>query len=122
MVKRGDVDTGLALLREELNRAGDARFLPRFLLLLGELAACFGEAEQVGQGLAVVEDALARCNDRQEQWYLPELMRIKGELMRKEPAACRRRRSALPRGDGHGRPAGRALLGAAMCDQSGAAR
>src|SRR5437764_9943515 len=41
---------GLPLLRDELNRAGDARFLPRFLpllgeLVLGELAACFGEAD-----------------------------------------------------------------------------
>jgi predicted ATPase len=81
MARRGDVATGLPLLREELNRAGDARFLPRFLPLLGELAACFLEAGQVDRGLDVIEDALARCNDRQELWYLPELIRIKGELM-----------------------------------------
>ncbi|MBW5437261.1 ATPase [Bradyrhizobium canariense] len=80
MVKRGD-STGLPLLREELNRAGDARFLPRFLPLLGELAACSGEADQVDRGLDVIEDVLTRCNDRQELWYLPELIRIKGELM-----------------------------------------
>jgi tetratricopeptide (TPR) repeat protein len=81
VVKRSDAATGLPLLREELNRAGDARFLPRFLPLLGELAACFGEADQVDRGLDVIEDALTRCNDRQELWYLPELIRIKGELM-----------------------------------------
>ncbi|MGY3368055.1 tetratricopeptide (TPR) repeat protein [Bradyrhizobium sp. GM2.4] len=81
MVRRGDVTTGLPLLREELNRAGDARFLPRFLPLLGELAACSGEADQVDRGLDVIEDVLTRCNDRQELWYLPELIRIKGELM-----------------------------------------
>ena len=39
--KRGNLEQGLHLLREELDRAGDARFLPRFLPLLGELAACF---------------------------------------------------------------------------------
>ena len=77
------------MLREELNRAGDARFLPRFLpllgeLVLGELAACFGEADQTDRGLDVIEDVLARCNDRQERWYLPELIRIKGELMLKQ--------------------------------------
>ncbi|MBR0845625.1 winged helix-turn-helix domain-containing protein [Bradyrhizobium liaoningense] len=83
--KRGDVATGLPLLREELNRAGDARFLPRFLPLLGELAACFGEADQADRGLDMIEDILARCNDRQEHWYLPELIRIKGELMLKSP-------------------------------------
>ena len=31
-----------------------------------------------------IESALARCNDRQERWYLPELLRIKGELMLRE--------------------------------------
>ncbi|MGY4357437.1 putative ATPase [Bradyrhizobium sp. i1.7.7] len=85
VVRRGDVATGLPLLREELNRAGDARFLPRFLPLLGELAACSGEAHQIDRGLDVIEDVLTRCNDRQELWYLPELMRIKGELLLKSP-------------------------------------
>ncbi|QPF95288.1 winged helix-turn-helix domain-containing protein [Bradyrhizobium commune] len=84
IAKRGDVETGLPLLRDELNRAGDARFLPRFLLLLGELAACFGQANQIHQGLDVIENALVRSNDRQEYWYLPELLRIKGELLLKE--------------------------------------
>ncbi|WP_315802216.1 ATP-binding protein [Bradyrhizobium sp. SZCCHNS3002] len=79
--RRGDSAAGLALLRDELDRAGDARVLPRFLPLLGELAACFGEAGQVDRGLAAIEDILKRCDDRQERWYLPELIRIKGELM-----------------------------------------
>ncbi|QOZ70921.1 ATP-binding protein [Bradyrhizobium arachidis] len=85
IARRGDIATGLPLLREELNRAGDARFLPRFLPLLGELAACFLEADQIDRGLDVIEDVLTRCNDRQELWYLPELIRIKGELMLRSP-------------------------------------
>lgn len=85
IAKRGDIATGLPRLREELNRAGDARFLPRFLPLLGELAACFLEADQIDRGLDAIEDVLARCNDRQELWYLPELIRIKGELMLRSP-------------------------------------
>ncbi len=84
ITRRTNVETGLPLLRDELNRAGDARFLPRFLPLLGELAACFGQANQVHHGLDTIENALARCNDRQERWYLPELLRIKGELMLKD--------------------------------------
>jgi predicted ATPase/DNA-binding winged helix-turn-helix (wHTH) protein len=88
LAKRTDVETGLPLLRDELNRAGDARFLPRFLPLLGELAACFGRAGQVHHGFDAIENALARCNDRQERWYLPELLRIKGELsLRESPQA-----------------------------------
>jgi hypothetical protein len=83
--KRGDVDAGLALLRSQLDQAGDARYLPRFLLPLGELAACLGEANEAEQGLAAAEEALARCKARQEHWYVPELLRIKGELMLRDP-------------------------------------
>ena len=86
-IKRGDTVDGLANFREELERAADARFLPRFLLLLGELAACLGEAGEVGQGLATVDDALTRCKARDEGWYLPELLRIRGELLLKQGAA-----------------------------------
>nr|WP_249148865.1 winged helix-turn-helix domain-containing protein [Bradyrhizobium manausense] len=84
VAKRTDVEAGLPLLRDELNRAGDARFLPRFLPLLGEFAACFGQANQIHQGFDTIENALERCNDRQERWYLPELLRIKGDLMLRE--------------------------------------
>ena len=85
MARRGAVDAGLALLRSELDRVGRARFLPRFLLPLGELAACFGEADETDKGLAAVDETLERCKARHEQWYVPELLRIKGELMLKEP-------------------------------------
>jgi predicted ATPase/DNA-binding winged helix-turn-helix (wHTH) protein len=81
MAKRGDIAGGLAVLRSELERAGEARFLPRFLLPLGEFAACLGEAGEVAQGLATVDQALARCAARDERWYEAELMRIKGVLL-----------------------------------------
>jgi predicted ATPase/DNA-binding winged helix-turn-helix (wHTH) protein len=81
MAKRGDIAAGLAVLRSELERAGEARFLPRFLLPLGEFAACLGEAGEVAQGLATVDQALARCEARDERWYVAELMRIKGVLL-----------------------------------------
>ena len=84
LAKRGaDISAGLDVLRGELEQAGDARFLPRFLMPLGELAACLGEAGEVTQGLAIVDDALTRCKTRDEGWYLAELLRIKGELILK---------------------------------------
>ena len=87
IARRGDLGTGLAFLRHELNEAGDARYLPRFLFLSGELSACLGDANEIGAGLALVQDALARCHARQEQWYAPELLRIKGELILKAEQA-----------------------------------
>jgi predicted ATPase len=81
MVKRGELAGGLQVLREELEQAGEAKFLPRFLLPLGEFAAALGEADEGALGLATVEETLARCETRDERWYVPELRRIKGELL-----------------------------------------
>jgi predicted ATPase/DNA-binding winged helix-turn-helix (wHTH) protein len=80
-IKRGDIAGGLNILQGELEQAGEARFLPRFLLPLGELAACLGEAGEVTRGLATVDETLAHCKARDEGWYLAELLRIKGELL-----------------------------------------
>ncbi|MET4215608.1 putative ATPase/DNA-binding winged helix-turn-helix (wHTH) protein [Bradyrhizobium sp. LB7.2] len=81
IARRGDLATGLPLLRKTLELAREARHLPRFLLMLGELAVCLGEAGEVSQGLATADEALARCEARDEGWYVAELWRIKGELL-----------------------------------------
>jgi predicted ATPase/DNA-binding winged helix-turn-helix (wHTH) protein len=81
MARRAGVAAGLPVLRKALELAGEARFLPRFLLPLGELASYLGEAGEVARGLATVDEALARCEARDERWYQAELLRIKGELL-----------------------------------------
>jgi len=85
--KRGNTDAGLRALRSGLDQAGAARFLPRFLPLLGELAVCLGQAGEIALGLETVDEALARCQARDERWYLAELLRIKGELIWLQHAA-----------------------------------
>jgi hypothetical protein len=85
--RRGDIASGLQTLRRGIEQAGEARFLPRFLLLFGELAACLGEASEVAAGLAIVKETLARCEARDELWYAAELLRIKGELVLLEGAS-----------------------------------
>jgi predicted ATPase/class 3 adenylate cyclase/DNA-binding winged helix-turn-helix (wHTH) protein len=80
VARRGDLSAGLQALRGGLEQAGEARFLPRFLLLLGELASCLGEAGEVALGLETVDQALARCEGRDERWYLAELLRVRGVL------------------------------------------
>src|SRR5262249_40037076 len=49
--------------------------------LLGELAQAFGRAGRPAEGLVAVEEALERANHTDERWCLPELLRIKGELV-----------------------------------------
>jgi predicted ATPase len=107
-IKQGDVAGGSRALRGELEAAGDARFLPRFLLPLGELAAGLGELGDVAGGLATVDEALARCDARSERWYQPELLRIKGDLLLRdgehrsfgEAEQCLARSDEMARGQG----------------------
>jgi len=87
MAKTGDAAAGLVALRGGLEQAGEAKFLPRFLLFLGELAACLGNAGEVALGLETVDEAIARCEGRDERWYVAELLRIKGELAISEGVA-----------------------------------
>jgi predicted ATPase len=79
--RRGDIVGGLRILRDGLGQAGDARLLPRFLFLQGEQALYLGRTGEVEPALESVEQMLARCEAREERWYVAELLRIKGELM-----------------------------------------
>jgi predicted ATPase/DNA-binding winged helix-turn-helix (wHTH) protein len=81
IAKQGDGSAGLEALRRGIEEAGEARFLPRFLLLLGEVAACLGAAGEIALGLETVDDAITRCQARDEGWYIAELFRIRGELV-----------------------------------------
>jgi hypothetical protein len=80
-VRRGEVAAGIASLRAQIELAGDALRLPRFLFLLGELSACLGEVGDARRGLLTVDQVIARCEDSGERWYLAEAWRIKGELV-----------------------------------------
>ena len=64
-----------------LEQSGDARFLPRFLLLQGEQARYRGRTGAAAEALHDLEPILAATKARAEGWYLPELLRIQGELL-----------------------------------------
>jgi predicted ATPase len=79
-IRRGNVDSGLRLLRSALDTLGDRSNDMRYPVFMGEFAAALGMAGQVDQGLAAIEDALARSQRDSEHWCEPELLRIQGEL------------------------------------------
>src|SRR3712207_5727223 len=66
-----------------LQRSGGGLVPPGAPQDQGELAACLGDAGDVEQGLATVETMLQHCRAREEDWYLPELLRIRGDLLLK---------------------------------------
>jgi predicted ATPase/DNA-binding winged helix-turn-helix (wHTH) protein len=80
VIQRGDVITGLRLLRagfDEFDEAGSA--VLRSIALL--MAEALGRAGQNAEGLDIIEEAIARAEHTEERWAMAELMRVKGELL-----------------------------------------
>jgi predicted ATPase len=81
LMRNGDFDTGLRLLRTSLEQSPEASFQPYFTWFLGELAQGLGRAGQIAEGLEAIEEALARSERNEDRWCVAELLRIKGELL-----------------------------------------
>ncbi len=80
VIQRGDVVTGLRLLRarfDAFDESGSTVF--RFIAFL--LAEALGRAGHIAEGLATIEEAIARSERTEEYWAMAELLRVKGELL-----------------------------------------
>jgi predicted ATPase/DNA-binding winged helix-turn-helix (wHTH) protein len=80
--RRGDGDSGLPLMHGALDTLGARTIALQSPAIMGEFAAALGMAGRVGEGLAVIEEALARWRRDSGLWCEPELLRIHGELRR----------------------------------------
>ena len=80
VIKRGDVVTGLRLLRAGFDEFGEARS-PVLRLIAFLMAEALGRAGQDAEGLAAIEEAIARSERTEERWAMAELVRVKGELL-----------------------------------------
>jgi predicted ATPase len=85
-VKRGEVGIGTQILRTALEELRGARFAARYTQFLGSLAEGLGGTGQIADGLAAIDEALARCERNEERWCIAELLRIKGALVLLEDA------------------------------------
>jgi predicted ATPase len=86
LVKRGDLRAGLPELRAAFEKC---RVMPtgyRVLMFIAALAEALGRAGQTSEGLATVEEAIDRAERTAEGWIMPELLRVKGELLRLDGA------------------------------------
>jgi tetratricopeptide (TPR) repeat protein len=83
-IKRGDLSTGLQLVRAALDELNDAEAavpftaFPFTALLVTE---AFGQAGQVAEALAAVDQAIDGSMDTEEHWRMAELLRVKAELL-----------------------------------------
>jgi class 3 adenylate cyclase/predicted ATPase len=92
MTQRGQIENGIAQMAEGAAtfRATGAEVMAPYFL--GLLAEGHGKGGQYGEGLRVLDEALAVVNRSRECWWEAELYRLKGEFTRsrtgvREPAS-----------------------------------
>ncbi len=83
---RGDVG-GLALARPALAWLRDGGYAFPYLAFLGPLALGLAAIGQIPEARAAIDDALAYAERIQEHWIRPELLRVKGEILRLDGTA-----------------------------------
>jgi predicted ATPase len=81
LIKGGQIREGLTLLGEGLMGLRAMQYGVYYAVFLCEYAEALGNAGQVDQGLVAIDEALARSKRHDEYWYMPELLRVKGELV-----------------------------------------
>jgi hypothetical protein len=86
VVQRGDVITGLHLLRSALDEIRATRTALFSLVLHGETAEALGRAGKVAEGLAAIDEAIDSSERTEARWATAESLRIKGELLLLEDA------------------------------------
>jgi predicted ATPase/DNA-binding winged helix-turn-helix (wHTH) protein len=84
LIRRGAEAAGLTLLRTALGELRDIQFGVYYVVFLAEFAEASGRSGNVAQGLAAIQEALDRAERNEERWYLPELLRIRGDLALRE--------------------------------------
>jgi predicted ATPase len=81
LLARGEV-AGLGLLRAALDWLRGAGFGYYDATFLGTLAQGMAVSGQLAAARVIIDEALDRCERSEGLWCLPELLRIKGELVR----------------------------------------
>ena len=79
-VKRGDLATGERLLRTSLVGLRQAQYQMLYTEFLGDLAEVLMISGQLDEGLAAADEAVQRIERSGGLWWLPEALRIKGEV------------------------------------------
>jgi len=64
-------------------------FLAHLTALLAVQAEALSDVGQSAAALAVIDEALARCERDEQRWCIADLLRIKGELALKQSALMR---------------------------------
>src|SRR5262245_32713609 len=80
-IKQDNLVRGVNTLRAGLDQLLETRFVVRYLSFIAEFAEGLARIGEVENGRVAVDDGLDRCERNEELWYLPELLRVKGEIL-----------------------------------------
>jgi non-specific serine/threonine protein kinase len=81
LAARGDLAEAERLLRLGLQRSREVAYLLFDAFFQGELAEVLGSAGRVDEGMVEIDAALRYAEKSESLWSMPELLRIKGELL-----------------------------------------
>jgi predicted negative regulator of RcsB-dependent stress response len=79
---QGDLQGGRQAVRLALDELPQARFALPQTWVQSVLALADAQAGAVEQGLATIEVAIAQADHDDERWCFPELLRVRGEVLR----------------------------------------
>src|SRR5258708_36344718 len=79
-VRRGDVRFGLAVLEHARDSEASTRSTGRYTPFLCELGAALLSIGEMARAMATIDRGFTISEDSAEAWYVPELLRTKGEI------------------------------------------
>ena len=90
MIERREFTQGIALLRDALEAVKGTGSPASYPEVLGALAEALSGVGQAAEALDAVSEAVAIVNRRDggERWYVPELLRIKGDVLLLQGTDC----------------------------------
>jgi predicted ATPase/DNA-binding winged helix-turn-helix (wHTH) protein len=91
MIREGDLSAGLKRLGEALSGLRNISYGVYYIVFLAEYAQALVKAGQFERASSCLEEALARSEQNEEDWFAPELWRLSGEFaeIRDGPGAAR---------------------------------
>ena len=86
-VTRGDAVANSRIVQPAFAELGGARFFFHYTGFLAALADALLNAGRPSEARAALDEAFARCKATEEHWSMPELLRVRSELLVREGAA-----------------------------------
>lgn len=86
LVERGEFAQGLTVLRDAFEAYGRSGWRLSYPEFKGALALALAGTGRLDQALDALEDAMTAASKDENLWYVPELLRIKGEVLLRQAA------------------------------------